>query len=93
MTNAGLDYDDIWSQIITKAYATDDVTTKNEDMAWGYNVKTEEIVNMMESGVIDPVRVTKAAIEKAVSVAGTILMTEAIVTIKPGEEDDSPQMY
>ena len=93
MTNAGLDSDDIWSQIVTKAYASDDSTTKNEDMSWGYNVKTDEVVNMMEAGVIDPVKVTKSAIEKAVSVAGTILMTEAIVTIKPGDEEDAPQMF
>ena len=62
-------------------------------MSWGYNVKTDEVVNMMESGVIDPVKVTKSAIEKAVSVAGTILMTEAIVTIKPGDEEETPQMF
>ena len=93
MTNAGLDAGEIWSNIVDKAYSTDDVTTKNEDMSWGYNVKTEKVVNMMEDGVIDPVRVTKAAIEKAVSVAGTILMTEAIVTIKPGDESDAPPMF
>ena len=93
MTNAGLDAGEIWSNIVDKAYSTDEVTTKNEDMSWGYNVKTEKVVNMMEDGVIDPVRVTKAAIEKAVSVAGTILMTEAIVTIKPGDESDAPPMF
>lgn len=47
----------------------------------GMNVKTKEVGNMMEMGVIDPAKVTKEAIRNATSVAGTILSTNAIVTL------------
>ena len=82
MHNAGLEPEKLWEDV-----------TATLDKSAGYNVKTDEVVNMLEAGVIDPVKVTKSAIEKSVSVAGTILMTEAIITVKPGDEDDSPQMF
>ena len=82
MHNAGLEPEKLWEAV-----------TATLDKSAGYNVKTDEVVNMLEAGVIDPVKVTKSAIEKSVSVAGTILMTEAIITVKPGDEDDSPQMF
>jgi chaperonin GroEL len=51
----------------------------------GYNLKTDEVVNMKEAGIIDPLKVTRAALENAASVAGTILLTEAVVVDKPEE--------
>jgi len=51
----------------------------------GYNLKTDEIVNMKEAGIIDPLKVTRTALENAASVAGTILLTEAVVVDKPEE--------
>jgi len=92
MKNAGLDPEAIWSDI-DEVYQKHNADSLTDDCKFGYNVKSEEVVDMLEDGVIDPVKVTKSAIEKAVSVAGTILMTEAIVTIKPGDDSDTPPMY
>ena len=47
----------------------------------GYDLKTGEYGNMIELGVIDPARVTKSALQNAVSVAVTILSTQAIITL------------
>jgi chaperonin GroEL len=53
---------------------------------YGYNVVTEEYCDMMEAGVIDPTKVTRTAIEKAVSVASTLLTTECMIV---NEVEDS----
>ena len=55
----------------------------------GYNLKSETFVNMKEAGIIDPAKVTRTALENAASVAGTILLTEAVVVDKPEEKKDS----
>ena len=47
----------------------------------GYNVKTAEYGDMFKMGVVDPLKVTKNALKNAVSVATTILSTNAIVTM------------
>ncbi len=53
---------------------------ESSDPDWeGYNVKSSEFVNMFSSGILDPTKVTKSAIENAASVAGTILTTESVV--------------
>ena len=49
----------------------------------GYNVVTEEFCDLIEAGVVDPTKVTRTAIEKAVSVAGTLLTTECMVVMEP----------
>jgi chaperonin GroEL len=46
----------------------------------GLNVKTDEIVDMFEMGIVDPLKVTKTALKNAVSVANTILTTNAIIS-------------
>ena len=53
---------------------------------FGYNPLTEEIVNMIESGIIDPTKVTRLALENAASVAGTLMTTECVVA---NEEPES----
>jgi chaperonin GroEL len=58
---------------------------------WGYNAKTSNYENFLESGVIDPTKVTRNAIENAASVAGTIITTESAVFIheeKAKTQDD-----
>jgi len=45
----------------------------------GYNIKTRKYVNMIEEGIIDPTKVTRTALENAVSVAGTLLITECTI--------------
>jgi len=53
----------------------------------GYNPRTKEVVNMFESGIIDPTKVTRLALENAASVAGTMLITETVVSnIKQNED-------
>ncbi len=65
----------------------------------GYNLRTDEFVNMSEEGIIDPAKVTRTALQNAASVAGTILLTEAVVVDKPEETKDDaglgmvPDMY
>ena len=56
----------------------------------GFEVVREEYVDMVKEGVIDPVKVTRSALENAVSVAGMILTTEALVTEIPKKEPAMP---
>ena len=68
---------------------------KNKANFWqGYNPRIEEYVDMFAQGIIDPTKVTRLALENAASVAGTMLLTEAIVSnikeeTKEGEVDPS----
>ena len=52
---------------------------KELDNTMGFNAVSEEYVNMMEEGIIDPVKVTKSALLNAISVSSTLLTTEAAV--------------
>ena len=66
-------------------YFKDYIQTSNKMTAtkrwgYGYNVKTGEYGNLIKMGVIDPAKVTRCALENAVSVAVTILSTNAIIT-------------
>ena len=56
---------------------------------YGYNVVTEEWCDMLEAGVIDPTKVTRTALEKAVSVASTLLTTECMVVNELETEGES----
>ncbi len=50
---------------------------------YGFNAYTEEYVDMMEAGIVDPTKVTRSALQNAASVASTVLTTEALVVSKP----------
>jgi chaperonin GroEL len=63
---------------------------EKDDPNLGYDVLTEEYVNMIEAGVIDPAKVTRGALENAASIAAMILTTEALIAEDPEEEDDMP---
>ena len=54
----------------------------------GYNAKTGEYVDLFEAGVIDPVKVTRSALQNASSIAALVLTTETLVVTKPEEEDE-----
>jgi chaperonin GroEL len=56
------------------------------DKTLGYNVLTGEYGSMIEQGIIDPVKVTRSAVQNAVSIAGMILTTEALITDLPEEK-------
>ena len=53
---------------------------------FGLNASTNEIVDLVAAGVIDPAMVTRSALQNAASVAGLMLTTEALVAEKPKEE-------
>lgn len=59
---------------------------------FGYNAKTDEYVNMIEAGVIDPTKVARVALENAASVAGMLITTEAVVTEIKKDEPAMPPM-
>ena len=56
---------------------------KNEKKGIGFNARTNEWVNMLEEGIIDPAKVTCSALKNAASVAGTLLTTECAITDIP----------
>jgi chaperonin GroEL len=56
----------------------------------GYDVLTEEYVNMIKAGIIDPAKVTRGALENAASIAAMILTTEALITDLPEEGNGMP---
>ena len=74
ITNAGVNVNDIADNIFIKNYN------------YGYDVKNEKYGDMFKMGVIDPLKVTKNALQNAVSVATTILGTNAIITHKRANE-------
>ena len=56
---------------------------KNAEVGTGFNAATGEWVNMIDAGIIDPVKVSRSALQNAASVASLILTTEAVVANKP----------
>ena len=77
LANAGYNYEDsIWLSLDLK-----------DDFELGWNLATENKVNMLLEGIIDPTKVTRSAIENASSAANTLLTTECIIVDKPGDKD------
>jgi chaperonin GroEL len=60
-----------------------DAVRKNKDTEWGYDAQVGEFGNMFERGIIDPVKVTRSALENAASIAALVLTTESLVTEIP----------
>ena len=69
ISNAGIDAERVMDKVMDKGVK-----------GYGFNVKTREYGNMLRQGVIDPTKVTKSALRNAVTVATTILSTNAIIT-------------
>jgi len=83
LENAGLNPEVIWNKIVTTG----------DGISSGYDVRTETVLeDMVDVGIIDPVKVTRIALEKAASVAGTMLTTECVITDIPKDEPAQPQM-
>jgi chaperonin GroEL len=59
---------------------------KSKSESFGYDALKDEFVDMFEAGIVDPTMVTRSALENAVSVAGTVLTTGAVVTDIPEEK-------
>jgi len=58
---------------------------------YGFNAYTEEYVDMIEAGIVDPTKVTRSALQNAASVAATVLTTEALVVNQPEKEQPAAQ--
>ena len=78
LQNAGFSYEDIGDKELR--------VIEEADFWFGFNPRTEEFVNMFKKGIIDPTKVTRLALENAASVAGMILITEAVVSTKQDKE-------
>ena len=65
---------------------------KNAELGTGFNAATGEWINMIEAGIIDPVKVSRSALQNAASVASLILTTEAVVANKPEPAAPAPAM-
>ena len=82
LQNAGYDWDRI-GEIESTIKETGDIWS-------GYNPRSEEFVNMFTEGIIDPTKVTRLALENAASVAGTLLITEAVVSKGKEKKEATP---
>ena len=85
LVNAG--YDAVKGQILA-----DTLINSGNDTWAGYNIKTDETVNMKEAGIIDPTKVARTALQNAASVAGTVLLTECTIVDEPNDDKQQPQM-
>ena len=84
LVNAG--YDNTQAEILSAQLVT-------ANYPWnGYNIKTEEVVDMKEAGIIDPTKVARTALQNAASVAGTVLLTECTVVDEPSDESKQQQI-
>jgi chaperonin GroEL len=60
---------------------------ENKDNAFGFNARSEQFEDLVKSGVIDPTKVARTALENAASVAGLLLTTEAMIATKPEKKE------
>ena len=88
MHNAGLDGDTHWNTEIRPKAERKNTVNWSDDMKWGYDARKDSVVDMYAAGIIDPAKVTRVALEKAVSVAGTMLLTECMITKKPNDNEE-----
>ena len=65
---------------------------KSKEKGIGFNAINGEFTDMIKSGIVDPVKVTRSALQNAASIGGMILTTECLVTDKPEEKKDMPPM-
>ncbi len=79
-TNAGKDGSIVLFNIV-------DEQKKNHDTHMGYNPVKDEYVDMIKAGIIDPLKVTRTALENAGSIAATLLTTEVVVTDLPEKDE------
>ena len=76
VSNAGMD-GGVAMELVRRAQ------TEQKNPNVGYDVIGEHYVDMLQAGIIDPVKVTRSAVENAASIAGMILTTEALISDKP----------
>ena len=70
--NAGINEDTVLEKVLE--------LNNNDNFIVGYDALNDKYVNMIECGIIDPTKVTRSALQNAVSVSATLLTTESLVT-------------
>ena len=60
-----------------------------DEYGWGFDAQTGEFKDMVKSGIIDPTKVVRVALQHAASVAGLLIITEAMVAERPAENNGS----
>jgi len=94
LANAGLSLEEIYTEKVdtfevgTKGFSIGKTGTTHIVAGRGYNLKTGTHGDLIKMGVIDPLKVTRSALQNAVSVATTILSTNAIITMSRTYEDE-----
>jgi len=84
LVNAG--YDNTQAEILSAQLV-------NSNNTWdGYNIKSEEVVDMKVAGIIDPTKVARTALQNAASVAGIVLLTECTIVNESSEDSKQPQL-
>ncbi len=76
--NAGVDGSVIYEKV-----------RNSKKVGWGYNAYTEQFVDMIGAGIVDPTKVTRSSLENAASVAASVLTTESLVVDKPDPAGDA----
>ncbi|ALA18125.1 MULTISPECIES: chaperonin GroEL [Chelatococcus] len=66
--------------------------SENKSQTFGFNAQTEEFVDMLEAGIVDPAKVVRTALQDAASVASLLITTEAMVADKPKKDAPAPAM-
>ena len=79
--NAGVDGSVVYEKI-----------RNSKKIGYGYNAYTEQYVDMISAGIVDPTKVTRSSLENAASIASSVLTTESLVTDKPNPEADVAAM-
>ena len=79
--NAGVDGSVVYEKI-----------KNSKKIGFGYNAYTEQYVDMISAGIVDPTKVTRSSLENAASIAASVLTTESLVTDKPNPEADIAAM-
>ncbi len=79
--NAGVDGSVVYEKI-----------RSSKKVGYGYNAYTEQYVDMVSAGIVDPTKVTRSSLENAASIASCVLTTESLVTEKPNPEADAAAM-
>lgn len=81
LSNAGIERDNIESIIM--------LLLESQNFWYGFSPLSGSYVDMFEQGIIDPKKVTRLALQNAVSVAGTMLVTEAVISIEEDEKENN----
>ena len=79
--NAGVDGSVVYEKI-----------KSSKKIGYGYNAYTEQYVDMIAAGIVDPTKVTRSSLENAASIASCVLTTESLVADKPNPEADAAAM-